>query len=441
MVLGYPAPIIVNWKRESPSDDEGVGPAQPGTVSGTLHFLDWAANANNTDDKLTEDDLVLVLDANSVWLQLPPSLVLERYFRINARANYRITQLYDTRVPDLMRQTIIAPAQKACVAPSGSVSNLHCHDMPESTLPTNVYGPLTDYRAMGWKYVRPKYINDGSFMGPSGDMRRLFRRVKDKMNQDMVKPGLNHQVRRHQGIFSQVFGEQEVWRRATGGRYPPEDPAKMTAARDEFEYHVGLDYTQDLFHPTCYAESDGSFIALADEEVAKKESSRRGSSPPRIQIPGDVAKLDNPLAMFGDGFSQARYGSANVPLYTDLWTTSVPVALHHGATRNGLKERRVTWWDKTWYFPYLRMLLDMSIYADGSDPLASFTTGNNTLQVWGYGSTRHPRLPKLFAREEHTEEWVLQDALWNAICASVDAMVEGSSPWYNEVFRDGKGPL
>ncbi|KAF5017694.1 hypothetical protein F66182_10350 [Fusarium sp. NRRL 66182] len=412
----------------------------PTTYDHALSY--WAVNADASDgsanDKLTDEDLVLVLDASSVLLQLPPSILLQRYFRINARANNLVPQLYDTNVADLIRQTVIVPAQKECIGHRDLTANRHHNHITEGTLSSDIDGTLTDLQLMSWESTRPEQMHSGSFMGPVGDLRRYLRRVKDKIQRDKVHLGQVQQVGTHQSILSEVLREQELWRRATG---EPKDLARRIATQDEFEYHVGLDYTQELFHPTSLAECDGAFIPLADQEVAKKESSRRGISPPRVQIPNDVAKLDNPLAMFGGKFSQGNYGWGNLTLFTDLWTASVPVVIQQGPSRQGLKELWAMWWEKTWFFPYLRVLLDISIYSRATDPLLRLTTDNNSLDISGYGSTLYPRMPRLFIREGHIEEWNLEVAHWNSICRSATETAEGNNLWYNEVFRDGKGPL
>ncbi|KAM0487339.1 hypothetical protein ACHAP7_001851 [Fusarium lateritium] len=365
MPLGYPAPIIVNWNKDFNTKGQGIGPSQLGKISGTLHFLDWAVSAgtdgSEVQDKLAENDLVLILDAHDIWLQLPPNTLLQRYVQINEAANRRVASLYGPRAPGSVHQTIIVSAQKGCVAPRDSISNLHCDDVPESTLPKNVYGPLTDFQLKRWRFVRPRYVNSGSFMGPVGDMRRYFRRVNDTLHEDILRLGPKDELGGDQGIFT-----------------------------------------------------------------------------PRVKIPEDVAELEDPLTHFRN-VTTPRHGWSNLSLYTDFWTGSVPVALHHNAWRNNMKERRNTWWDKTWYFPYLRVLVGAKMNAGLSIALANVTLGNRSVQTWAYGSTRYPKVPRIFVKDGR--EWNLQDISLNNVCRSVDDTMEEQKPWYDEVFRDGEGSL
>ncbi len=112
------------------------------------------SDAAPKDDTLDPDDLILLLNAHDIWLQLPPSVLLERYFESNARANSRVRYTHGVAAKDWgARQSIIVSAQKGCFAPRDTISNLHCNDVPESTLPEDIYGFLTDNSRMKWGYI------------------------------------------------------------------------------------------------------------------------------------------------------------------------------------------------------------------------------------------------------------------------------------------------
>lgn len=441
VALGYPAPVIVNWKKDFHTEADGIGPSQLGKITGTLNYLQWATgDLVSEEEKLGEDDLVLMLDAHDIWLQLPPSVMMHRYYSSNERANRRIAEEYGFFDKELMQQTIIAAAQKGCIAPRDKISNLYCNDVPDSTLPENVFGFFTDYTVSRYKYMRPKYVNSGSFMGPAGDMRRYFQRVKDRMDQDLLEVRSAEDLAGDQGIFAEVFGEQELWRRQIKqDDFAGDNPGKEAAisARDEFEYHVGLDYTQELFYPTCYSDYGGAFVSLDDPSSIAKESSQAGVSPPRVGgVPSDISKAEAPFSQLDDH----EGGWGDVSLFVDFWTTSVPVAIHHNAWRDGLKARRSTWWDKTWYFPQLRNLLEAHMTANTTTPLASITADDGNLEVWSYGAKTKGSASLLFGKNKDTKAWELRSTDWDTICkASNEAETE--SRWYDEVFRDGKGLL
>ncbi|KAM5347835.1 hypothetical protein ACJ41O_007659 [Fusarium nematophilum] len=448
VALGYPSPVLVNWKKDFHTDADGIGPSQLGKITGTLNYLQWATSDDATgDDRLAEDDLVLMLDAHDVWLQLPPSVLLHRYYKTNERANERLADEYSFFDRDVMQQTVVISAQKGCVAPRDKISDLHCKDIPESTLPTNVFGFLTDYKVGRWKYVRPRFVNSGSFMGPAGDMRRYFQRVKDRMDQDLLEIWSSEDLAGDQGIFAEVFGEQELWRRQVQEHDFADDNAGKQAAvsaRDEFEYHLGLDYTQELFYPTCYSEKGGYFVPLDDVNAVEKESGELGVSPPRVRgVPGDIQEAEAPLARLMDDETEMDDRTwGQVPLYVDFWTTSIPVAIHHNAWRDGLKSRRSTWWDKTWYFPYLRSLLEAQLHSNATSapppPLVTLDARDGgRLQVWPYGARSAPSM--LFGKSKATKSWELRATDFDTVCRNSNETAEAESRWYDEVFRDGKG--
>ncbi|KAF7560264.1 hypothetical protein G7046_g3892 [Stylonectria norvegica] len=438
VALGYPAPVIVNWKKDFHTDKEGVGASQLAKITGTLNFLKWATSTSATEvDKLDEDDLILMLDAFDVWLQLPPSVLLQRYFKANERANNRVRREHGTISNDSVQQTIIVSAQKRCYSPRDSISNYHCNAVPESALPRDVYGFLTDLLPKQWAYKRPRYLNSGSFMGPVGDMRRYFERVKERMDYDLLHLGPDKELGGDQGVFAEIFGEQEMWRKSMHESYLLKRKQGRLPMSDEFEYHIGLDYTQELFYPTCYSENDGYFVSLDNDEAVMQESKRLGLWFQRTRgVPTDIEAAESPLGKITD--KNVTWGE--VPLYTDLWTTSIPVALHHNAWKDGLKSRRVTWWNKTWYFPYLRRLLQENLQPSETTPLATLKARNDSLQIWPYDARRTRRAPLLFGKNTESKDWMLRETEWAAVCSN-DETAEAEGHWYNEVFRDGLGPF
>ena len=437
VALGYPAPILVNWKKDFHTDEQGVGPSHLGKVTGTLDFLEWAEGV-----ELHEDDLVVMLDAHDVWLQLPPEVLLERYFKSVQQANRRL--FHDGfKKSDGVRVETIVSAQKGCFAPRDPISNLHCDQLPESILSPNIYGLFTDSTLFGWNHLRPRYVNSGSFMGPVGNMKRYFRRVKDTMDKHLRVLDEGEQLAGDQGVFSEVFGEQEVWRqRFLVEKRLESGEDKALASHDTFEYHVGLDYTQELFYPTCYSERDGYFVALGQSQLVEERSGEAGVTPPRVHgVPKDIEDARSPLAALGDIAAEVRSWGA-LPLYTDFWTTAVPVAVHHNAWKNGLKSRRTTWWDQTWYFPYLRRLIEAnSAPARHVAPLAALPANNGTLQIWASDAERPDRKAMIFGRKSEDQAWGLHVAEWASLCHWENETREAEHPWYDEVFRDGKGAL
>lgn len=445
VALGYPAPVIVNWKDDSNVQAGDETRSHLTKITGVLEYLQWATSSNVTKEaKLEEDDLVLMLDAYDIWMQLPPSVLIKRYFAANAQADHHLAMKYgsafDASVP---RQTILASSQKRCYAPRNSLSDLHCQDLPTSPLPENIFGIFTDSMIAKYQYARPAYLNSGSFMGPAGDMRKYFQRVSDRMNEHLAKNPSPDEFSGDQGIFAEVFGEQEVARRealinrSTDVLNPRQDAV-------DYEFHIGLDYTQELFYATCYSEHSGSFVQMSNSESTIRDSAQAGVAPPRLlSLPGDIALAPSPFAMLKNNPAQHQ-DWASVPLYADFWTTSIPVGIHHNAWRDGLKARQETWWDRTWYFPFLREMLDLRMSVNNAssiEPVARIgaVETNHTLTVWPYQTVDNvPRAALLFGASEDSS-FTLKSAEWTSICQSRETTEEEQQPWYEEVFRDGQG--
>ncbi|KAL5387911.1 hypothetical protein DPSP01_003310 [Paraphaeosphaeria sporulosa] len=454
IAVGYPPPVLVNWNNDFETDTKGIGPSQLGKITGYLNFLEWAtSDFAPPEQRLNEEDLVFGIDAHDIWLQLPPSVLIQRYYSINQRANKRIAEQYGFFDKDLMQQTIVVSSQKACVAPRDEISDLHCGDVPGSTLPDSVYGFFTDYNFWFSRsvYVRPKILNSGSFMGPAGDMRRYFQRVKERMEEflDVVETSGRPQAKvlgGDQGIFAEIFGEQEVWRDTVKKEDFAEDsPNRETAIekRQLLEYHVGLDYTQEISFQTCYNEWLGYFVPLKASDQIYEESQKAGVAPPRIQtLPADILQAEPPLAKLANNELRTKTW-AEMALYMDFWTTAVPIAVHYNTRRKGLKGRLQTWWDATWWFPFLRELLQARMQPSAArETLMILEAADGPLEVIPYLPLDEPKPAMLFVRNTETGNWALTPAAdWDAICREADPRREAEKSWYDEVFRDGKGIL
>lgn len=441
VALGYPAPVIINW-QEDPSAE---GQSHLKKVSGMVDFLQWTMGSNVDEaERLGDQDLVLMMDAHDVWLQLPPDVLLRRYLEINEQANADIKAEHGLVDNNMMQQTILVSAQKGCIAPRNIMSDLNCQSVPESTLPDDVYGFFTDSRFSRIEYQRPRYLNSGSFLGPAGDMLRYFKRVEERMNQHLAAVDSWRDLDGDQGLFAEIFGEQEVWRRkvARQGLVSMEITEEVALlAWSHYEYHIGLDYAQQFSYPTCHSERGGAFVSLDDEELIVAESLRAGVDPVRVNgLPEDIAQANAPFADLASSESQ-ELGWGQVPLFADFWTTTVPVAIHHNAYKKGLKGRMKTWWDRTWFFPHLRELIASRTRAGPEQPLLSMAQRHGIWHVEAYKSTTSLAPSWIFGTNGETGKWALRGADWGHICPSKNATAETELPWYDEVFRDGRGAI
>ncbi|KAK1657994.1 hypothetical protein BDP55DRAFT_760405 [Colletotrichum godetiae] len=413
---GYPSSVIVNWGRDFQKSPGGFGSSHLGKIDGTLEFLDSITSEEAPDDeRLGPDDLVLLVDAYDVWFQLPPSVLIRRYMAQNYAADERIRKDWeesrswfpsDSKKSLVPRQSIIISTQKKCWPDASLGSDPHCDDLPQSTAREDMYGPHTDEDPKQMHDLRPRYVNSGSLMGP-------------------------------------IFGEQEIWRTSKRQNHDEwvklqaDHPKKAAQEAEQNDFSVGLDYIQDLFTPTVFEEDDGLYIVSSDGSGLRQAAADRGIDPPRVAgIPEDMLGLRSPIQ---ESDIDKTMGWQDLPLYTDFWSTSVPVLVHHNAHRNGLKGQRLRdWWKNNWFFPYLRILLELhSKHRESLGPLFR-APGRNGVEDLVYkppAADARKRKPRIFKKQDLKDQG-LEEADWNSLCKS-----EGHDEWWNEVLQDNEGPL
>lgn len=436
LALGYPSPIIINWGVDYHAITKWEGGQNLPKIPGFVKYLDAAMHPDaHPDEKLGEDDLVLMVDAYDVWFQLPADILLRRYHEINQKANVRLHQLWDREEPMPMRQTIIAASGKNCHPQPDSGSNMHCERLPESPLRPDLYGPDTEKNATKHRDHRPKYINGGVYIGPAGDMRRLFRRAAQKMEAGI---GQGVHLFSEQGIPGEVLGEQEVWRQWRRGKKEAmnDDDAKFLMDRD-FEYHFGLDYNQELSIQTFWTDTDdglfdGAFVVLNNQSVIDEHSKALGISPARLKgVPDDVKSARNPLT---DVIESPDWGE--MELYADFFTESVPAIVHH----NGFKERRTSWWDKPWFHQRLRQLL--AVHMVPKEPpglLAAVEVEDGSIKYWAPPAEGWDRRPRLMG--DSAQAPLVKVGFQDVCKYDNESLRQPGDHWWDEVFRDSGGPL
>ena len=442
--MGYPTPVIVNLGKKFDVSVGGKWSAFLGKITGTLDYMERATHPKALEDiKLHNDDLVLIVDAYDVWFQLPPDVLLRRYHESLRRANERLQKEWSGEEDMPMKQTIMVSSQKRCYPTPKEGIEMHCDALPQSDLRPDIYGPKTDTGGHYYHNVRPRFLNSGSFLGPIGDMKRYFRRVKERMDRQVAE---DRPFEGDQGVFGELFGEQEVWRtwrrehRAVI-RSNSSGSAGEALSQKEFELHIGLDYAQTMFLPTVYEENDGDFVPLNNKSMVDSKSSKQGVSPSRLfGVPKDLIKTRNPLVDALPKSFPETTGWEEMPLYADFFTTAVPVILHHNAWKHGVKSRRTEWWDRTWYFPYLRDLMEARLKPSELKPLAKIPACRGHLTYlpprFDNKSRREPRVFDLDQFENG-----LGQVNFDTVCRNEGESEESESRWYDEVFRDGKGAI
>ncbi|QGI66610.1 hypothetical protein CEK26_010569 [Fusarium fujikuroi] len=395
LALGYPAPVIVNWGKTYDKSKGWKGGSHLAKITGTLEYLDSVSNPDTPDEnRLEENDIVVLTDSYDVWFQLPPEILLQRYHEANL---------------------------------------LHCDQLPESPACKDLYGPNTHKDPEVFHDVRPKYLNSGSMIGPVGDMRKYFRRVHERMQRGLVN---GKDLYSDQGIFGEIFAEQEIWRRWLRKNTVSRKDRSFEVMHSDFEYHVGLDYTQNLFIPTVFEEQDGEIIALSNETGIAEKSVSLGIEPRLDGVPDDIQSSTNPLNMHVL-HDPADWG--DMPVYADFYSTAIPVVVHHNAHKDGAKKRRYLWWDRIWFFPYLRQLIKAQLAIVEAEPLLDIAVNGERLVYWESRSNITQKKPKTFIVDSGKASIVERE--FGHVCRAKTERAEAEKPWYDEVFRDGQGEL
>ncbi len=395
--LNYPTPILINWQKTYDDPNLTAGGSHIAKIGGVLDYL-------KSLSPQMDEGLVVLIDGYDVWFQLRPSVLIERYYDINKRANARIRrQMGKAMDIEGISQNVIFSSQKRCWPKDEDHSA--CFAVPESSLPKDAYGPQTDQDVGDEKnpYVkyRPRYLNSGSAVGPVAALRAIFERAHEKAQNDS-------NIGSDQGIFAEIFGEQEFqrefirllhrtwwgklqdWSNGMLGRYYSfVDPATAGSHQlmdyypgTPFEFGLGLDYGSQIAQATVFSEYDTEWIRHDDQDRIRHISSELGIPPQRVMsLPNDIRNSTSPFKTLRgtrrtSGNLPSDIGWDGIPLFTNMWTGTVPAAVHHNAHRDGLKARRETHWNRTWYQPYARPLLEAHVLQPAQPVATAYINGN-----------------------------------------------------------------
>ncbi|TQV97755.1 hypothetical protein IF1G_03498 [Cordyceps javanica] len=479
VALGYPLPILLNWKGEF----NRPGWHLAGSHIAKLESLHAAIEALLADpnDIAHDDDLAVLVDSYDIWFQLPPSVLIRRYHQINKEADRRIRKQWQDTWGDHdnfpippPKQNILVTSAKDCHPGPQSGSDPHYDHWPQSPMPEFMYGPGTDKvsgplfdSARKYRKVRPRCVNSGMIMGTMGALRAALARSKEKIA-EAERTG--RQLWSDQALLGEVMGDQELWRewvRHLGSTWDgavadgrPSSlhrdvvPIARAALREGrgFEFGIGLDYGFSTIPPTCSAEEDGYFVRLNDHEQVEAESERAGvvdgvrvrGVPPELVpsatfSPNSAAARD--AAKYRDPLRDIAWG--DVPLYTDFFFGTTPVGIHHNAYVDNLKAWRVEhWWERMWFYPQLRRLVSSHLIlpqsGSGVRPIVRIdgvaADGKEVIYM-PPASESHEKVVTVFEPARDDREALFPPISWDGICQ------KGKKPWFEELFGDKIGPL
>ncbi|KAF7574567.1 hypothetical protein TUN199_08985 [Pyrenophora tritici-repentis] len=381
MLLNYPPPTVPLLYTRHETDVEREG----NTLKSTLHYL-------NNKKLVKDEDLVLIVDGQESWFQLPSDVIVMQYKNLLADANLRLRSKYgvDKHGYQKFNQTIIFGAQKMC-----ENNDKACAYVPPSILSNKTYSTETSYRVSD---IPAKFISSKMVMGPAADMRALYQAAMKKFTEG------KSQSQTVQSVFAALFAEQqlkrdevEVARKSAGAKFKDfvigttsegAEQRLLRAADLELsnlirhEFSMGLDYTHTLFQPTSYCTED-ELVSLAHDNAT--DISRYSHAPKTSQLslppalnqtkspfwrpdfvnhspsPNErtsyIDKLEYKIEL--DSIPDREVTWAEIPLIQNTYTGAIPAVFlndHHHSPFEQAPAANITWND-LWYSNYRRAML------------------------------------------------------------------------------------
>ena len=369
IVLNYPPPILINWDAVE-TDNPFL--MHLGKIDKVLAYLEHFSEKQ-------DDDLVLMVDGYDVWFQLPPEVLIRRYFDVIETQNERIEAMYGSKVAkeNDLRQTVLFGPDKACW-PEEEGGRPACWAVPQSTLPKFAFGPYDDVEfdaAKGIPYhTRPRWLNSGTIMGPVKDVRALFEAVAARVRD-------HYQGDSDQYYFAKIWGFQEYARLQLEANItiPPnvKEPDLETEVGNshKIEFHVSLDYDSAMFQTIGFYDPYVTWLRFDGSVQAGRSSDSPVPESEAYDLATDIRAARPPLAAMKEPkrehmneVNKALFNHANnirlrqwpeLPLFTNIITKHVPPLLHFMME----KSYRIKWWDRMWYAPFAKDLFRASATA------------------------------------------------------------------------------
>lgn len=353
LVTGYPEPVLVGWDGHGLYDG---AKSHLFKISETLAYL-------NSLPASADHDLVMVLDAYDIWLQLRPDVLIERYFEIVNKANQ---QLKDDGIFGLehggsdVRQSILFGPDKTCW-PSYS-GRAACWAIPESPMSEIAFGPATDK----WMVPnRPRWLNSGTIIGPVNDMRDMFNGTMQQVRRAFDENFNEHNS--DQYYFQDVFAAQEVGRTVLrNGSITAPIIGKDDSGHDVYatlpdltdgrrtEYHITLDYETQIFQTSAAYTEYLTWMSFNHSTPALSQSTSQRRMD-QIVLPNDIENSPPPFAAIEKETGlPVHHGWADMMLGMNGVTQTIFPIFH----MTGVKGYRDRWWPRMWFHSHGKDLLD-----------------------------------------------------------------------------------
>ena len=371
-VMGYPAPVLVNWDAPEASDAYVQHLMK---VEGVLNYLDSLPSSQ-------QDDMIFMLDGFDAWFQLPGDALMQRYYDVVNRAAQEHLKIFGADLVKKrdIRDTVLFGPDKLCW-PLGN-ERPACWAVPDSWLDEHAFGPDTDHGII--EHVRPKWLNSGTIMGPAREMRDVFAATLEKIHD-------HHTTDSDQFYFAELWGDQSYQRSInkpdydrSHGKDVSDDEAFLLPPQDKdipeikkgqrAEYFIGLDFDSAIWQTIAFYDDYMTWVQQNLSTAYVREGSKTINPYHNFVLPADLTSrapsinphgiAQSPLEATdreGDGASlqgsetlpEALHSWETLPLAFNTITKTVPPILHF----TGKKGYREMWWPRNWFYPYQEQIL------------------------------------------------------------------------------------
>lgn len=387
MLLNYPPPTAVNFRQTFLSP----GHKERQTLYGIRQYLE-------NEEMVHDEDLLLIVDGQDTWFQLPSDVIVSQYEAVVENANARLLKKYglDEEKRQKFFQTIVFGAGKACEG-----DDMACKYAPRSILPNDLYSSHEEGRT---EDMPATFLNSKAVMGPAKDLRTFFDAALTKYEK------MNSEKQTVQSVLATMFGEQQLRRDAAltrnksaisklrewvgntaeeqvAAEHRLEDANVTIHPNTKYEYSIGLDYTYTLFQPLSYATLDelvplvhGNSTDLAKYRHPKSLTPQLSLPPalfaskppfwspnlylhnpsPDTNKPAYIDKLE--LTNTLDTLPDRHTPWSTIPLIQNTYTGAIPALIlqapksAHTSKPSGISRAQISFND-LWFAPHKRALL------------------------------------------------------------------------------------
>ncbi|EFX05135.1 hypothetical protein CMQ_1771 [Grosmannia clavigera kw1407] len=370
-LLGYPPAVLSGWNGT-------------GELDAAVTHLAKVRNVVRYFDSLpptADDDLFLIIDGYDVIMQLPPDVLIRRYFAVTAAANVKLAARFgdepaadDVNYP---HQSILFGADKLCWPVD--FRRPACYAVPETGLPDDAFGLGDDITNS-----QPRWLNSGTIIGPVSTMRAMFAATIERIAATYDPEYICRES--DQMYMSDVWGEQEYARSVRELRlnaigdideqdlvpvgidgFIPEgaDPERwgpLMLPGQKTEFQIGLDYESSLFQAWAGYEDFLAMLSLNSTDDTAIVDHNVSGVPDfallEVQLPDDLASLTRLVSSISDVHNAEPKDLISTFFFgTNLVTNHVYCMFHCTGEKGYLEEL----WVQLWFYPYAKALLKATV--------------------------------------------------------------------------------